>query len=114
MTNEFLIINWRDIAIRFKISKEISSLSGLFFGCLGESEIDVGGKKEKVVTFLQGGDVGSPAIFFTSDDNDKCWTYAHSNGTHVKSNIGSFMAGMPKATKKKNRKKKLTSTKDDV
>ena len=115
MTNKHLIRNWRSIGIRFKTSKEVSSLSDLFLVCVGESEIDVGGKKELVVAFFQGyDDKGSPAVFFTSDDKDRCWTFAHLNGTHIKSNIGSFITEMPERNKKRNKKKKLTVEDDDV
>ena len=56
MTNKELITNWRNLGIKFKSSKEIKSLNELFLICVGESEIDVGGKKELVVAFFQGYD----------------------------------------------------------
>jgi hypothetical protein len=106
MTNKELITNWRNLGIKFKSSKEIKSLNELFLICVGESEIDVGGKKELVVAFFQGyDDKGSPAVFFTSDDKDRCWTFAHKDGTHLKSNIGSFVNEMPERNKKRNKKK---------
>jgi len=116
MTNKHLIKHWREIAIRFKSSKEVSSLSDLFLICVGEMEIDVQGKKEPVVVFYQGYDVhGSPAILFTSDDKDRCWTFAHKDGTHLKSNIGSFVNEMPqRVNKKRNKKRKLPVEDDDV
>ena len=115
MTNKHLIRNWRSIGIRVKTLKEVSSLSDLFLVCVGETELDVSGHKELVVTFYQGYDVqGSPAIFFTSDDEDRCWTYAHDHGTHIKRCIGLFVKEMPERNKKKNKKRKLTSKEDDV
>ena len=106
MTNKHLIKNWRSIGIKFKSSKEISSLSDLFLVCVGETELDVSGKKELVVTFYQGyDDKGSPAVFFSSDDKDRCWTFAHKDDTHIKSNIGSFITEMPERNKKKIKKK---------
>ncbi len=107
MTNQHLIKNWQSLGIKFKSSKETSSLSDLFLICVGETEIDVGGTKERVVTFYQGYDEkGSPAVFFTSDDNDRCWTFAHKDGTHIKSNIGSFVNEMPVADLVKRSKKR--------
>lgn len=107
MTNIHLIRNWRSIGIRFKTSKEVSSLSDLFLVCVGESEIDVGGTKERVVAFFSAyDDKGSPAAFFSSDDKDRCWVYAHNDGTHIKSNIGSFITEMPQRNKNKRKKKK--------
>jgi hypothetical protein len=114
MTNKHLIKNWRKIAIRFKSSQEVTSLSELFLVCVGESEIDVEGKNELVVAFFQGYDEkGSPAVFFNSDDKDRCWTFAHKDGTHVKANIGSFVNSMPEK-KKKNKKRKLPVEDEDV
>jgi hypothetical protein len=115
MTNQHLIRNWRSIGIKFKSSKEFTSLSDLFLVCVGETEIDVNGTKERVVTFFEAyDDKGSPAVFFTSDDKDRCWTFAHNDGTHIKSNIGSFIKEMPQRNKKRNRKTKLTSDDTDV
>ena len=107
MTNQHLIRNWHSIGIRFKTSKEVSSLSDLFLICVGESEIDVGGKKELVVVFYQGyDDKGRPAVFFTSDDKDRCWTFTHKDGTHIRSNIGSFITKMPQQNKNRKQNKK--------
>jgi|SRR5579862_7034662 len=116
MTNIHLIRNWRNIGIKFRKSKQTSSLSDLFLVCVGETEIDVDGKKERVVSFFAAYDTnGSPAVFFTSDNDNKCWTYAHNNGTHVKSHIGEFVTEIPQRNiKKRNRKKQLTSDEDDV
>lgn len=112
MKNKHLIKNWRSIAIKFKSSGEVTPLSELFLLCVGESEIDVGGTKETVVAFFQGYDEkGSPAVFFTSDKQNRCWTFAHKDDTHIKSNIGSFVKEMPQRNKFK---KKKTSTMEKV
>ena len=92
-------------------------MSDLFLICVGESEIDVDGKKELVVSFFQGYDEkGSPAVFFNSDSKDRCWTFGYDTKkeTHIKSNIGSFITEMPERNKKRNKKKKLTVENDDV
>ena len=114
MTNQHLLKNWHSIGIKFKLSKEISSLAEMFLVCVGETEIDVSGVKERVVTFYQGYyEKGSPAVFFTSDDDNRCWTYAHDSGTHIKRCIGNFITDMPER-KKKNKKRKLPVEDDDV
>ena len=94
MTNKHLIRNWQSIGIRFKTLKEISSLSDLFLVCVGESEMDVDGKKETVVGFYQGYDEkGSPALFFKSDKKNTCFTFGWDSNkkTYVKANIGEFV-----------------------
>ena len=106
MTNQHLIKNWHHFGIKFKSSKETTSLTDMFLVCVGETEIDVSGVKERVVTFYQGYDEqGSPAVFFTADDKNRCWTYAHDNGTHIKRCIGDFVTEMPERNKKKIKKK---------
>ena len=117
MTNKHLIRNWRSIGIQFKSTKEVSSLSDLFLVCVGESEIDVGGTKEIVVAFFQGYDEkGSPAVFFKSDDRNRCWAFGYdtTKESHVRSNIGMFINEMPERNKKRNKKKALPVEDDDV
>ena len=66
----------------------------MFLVCVGETEIDVQGKKEVVVGFYQGYDNGgSPAAFFSSDQKNNCFAYGMdtTKNTHVKSNIGKFI-----------------------
>ncbi len=115
MTNLYLIKNWHSLGIKFKSSKETSSLSDMFLICVGETELDVSGIKERVVAFYQGYDEkGSPAVFFTSDDNDRCWTFAHKNDTHIKSNIGSFVTEIPIEELAKRNKKRKSKVKTDL
>ncbi len=94
MTNLELIRKWKELKIKFKSSKESKSMLSMFIVCVGETEIDVEGKKERVIGFYQGFDEkGSPAALFSSDDRNRCWTYAldSTKNTHIKSNIGKFI-----------------------
>ena len=94
MTNQQLIKRWRELRIKFKSSKEMTPMMEMFLVCVGETEIDVQGKKETVVGFYQGYDnSGSPAAFFSSDQKNNCFTYGldTNKNTHVKSNIGKFV-----------------------
>lgn len=94
MTNRQLIKKWRELQIEFKSSKETIPILQMFLVCVGETEIDVQGKKEVVVGFYQGYDsIGSPAAFFSSDQKNNCFTYGvdTKNNTHIKSNIGKFI-----------------------
>jgi len=94
MTNENLIKRWRTLSIQFKSNKTITPMMEMFLLCAGESEIDVEGKKESVISFYQGYDEkGSPVVFFTSDSKNNCWTYGYDSNkkTHVKSKIGKFI-----------------------
>lgn len=112
MTNKHLIKNWRSLAIKFKASKEVIPLTELFLLCVGESEISVGNDKELVVAFYQGySESGSPAVFFTSDNRKRCWTFAHKDGNHIKSNVGSFVEEMPQRNESK--RKKASTPKED-
>lgn len=98
MKNRHLIKNWRSLAIEFKSSKEIQPLAETFLICVGESQIDVDGTAEKVVGFFQGYDEkGSPAVFFQSDNKDRCWTFAYNSQeeTHIRCNIGRFVRVKP-------------------
>jgi len=88
------MLRWRELKIKFKSSKEIKNLNELFLVCVGETEIDVQGKKEIVVGFYQGFDEkGSPAILFSTDKKNTCFTYGldTTKNTHIKANIGVFV-----------------------
>lgn len=94
MTNKEIIKNWKTLKIKFKSEKKPVPLLEMFLVCVGETDIDVNGTKETVVGFYQGyDDKGSPAVLFTSDDRDVCWTYGKDSikNTHVKSKIGKFI-----------------------
>jgi hypothetical protein len=94
MTNRDLMTKWKELKIKFKSEKKPIPMLEMFLVCVGETEIDVQGKKEIVVGFYQGfAEEGSPAYLFSSDQKNRCYTYGldSKKNTHVKSLIGKFI-----------------------
>jgi len=94
MNNKQLIKKWKTLSIEFKSKKTKTKMIDMFLLCPGEGVINYDGGEDKVVVFYQGyDDKGSPAVFFKSDKNDNCYTFAldSKRKTHVRSHIGRFV-----------------------
>ena len=97
MTNKKLVIQWKNLSIKFKSDKLVRPMKDMFLICLGERECDIdgNGKKEMLVIFDEGGncDEGAPIFFCKSDNKDNCWIFAWNSKEKifVKSNIGKFV-----------------------
>jgi len=94
MTNRDLMTKWKELRIKFNSEKKPIPMLEMFLVCVGETEIDVQGKKEIVVGFYQGFDEkGSPTAMFSTDQKNRCFAYGldTKKNTHVKAKIGKFV-----------------------
>ena len=92
MTNRDIMTKWKELKIKFNSEKKPIPMLEMFLVCVGETEIDVQGKKEIVVGFYQGfAEEGSPTALFSTDQKNRCFTYGLSGNTHVKAKIGKFI-----------------------
>jgi len=93
MTNKQLIKKWKHLSLTFNTEKLKRPLTEMFLICWGETEVEVDGKKEKVVLFDTGGEQGSPALHCNSDKDDVCWAFGYNSKTktYAKAKIGKFV-----------------------
>lgn len=93
MTNGQLVKSWKELAIKFNTSNEVTPLTDMFAICWGETETEIEKKKEKVVVFDAGNKEGINAVYCHSDKNDRCWIccWDSKKETGVRANIGRFV-----------------------
>ena len=95
MTNRQLIKRWKNLSIRFNTTPLTRPLTEMFAVCWGEHEVEVNGKKEKVIVFDEGSDPkqGAPAVFCQTDKKDIFWVLAWDSkkNTYVRANVGRFV-----------------------